>query len=333
MMNHRVFPFLMLGLFVVASHPNAAAENRGPNPIPRVVTVSQAGLSRHQSNDLLEPTIERLNQARSFHPDIVCLPEVFSNRDAESVPGPVTEKLAAWARANSSYVIFGLRTKKGGRDFNSAILLDRQGKIIGQYDKIHPTDDEMQGGITPGAEVGPPVFRTDFGTIGMLICFDVNWREGWQHLKQNGAQIIFWPSAYPAARQLPALALSNEIYIVSSTMSGRSSIYDITGEVLASTGSHQEWVGASIPLGKRLFETDYNAAKVPDLQRDYGSKVQVVWDHESDWITLASLDPHLTVDDLIAKYGLIPLRQYIARSTETINKTRSNAESHASSGR
>jgi len=178
MMKRRVFPFLMLGLFVAASHPNAAAEDRGPNPIPRVVTVSQAGLSRHQGNDLLEPTIERLNQARPFHPDIVCLPEVFSNRDAESVPGPVTEKLSAWARANSSYVIFGLRTKKGGRDFNSAILLDRQGKIIGQYDKVHPTDDEMQGGITPGAEVGPPVFRTDFGTIGMLICFDVNWREG-----------------------------------------------------------------------------------------------------------------------------------------------------------
>jgi beta-ureidopropionase len=333
MTKRKFFPFLMLGLFVAGPQLKAADEDRGPNPIPRVVTVSQAGLPRHQGNDLLEPTMERLNQARSFHPDIVCLPEVFSNREAESVPGPVTEKLAAWARDNSSYVIFGLRTKKGGRDFNSAILLDRRGKIIGQYDKIHPTDDEMQGGITPGADAGPPVFRTDFGTIGILICFDVNWRDGWQHLKQNGAQIIFWPSAYPAARQLPALALSNEIYIVSSTMAGRSSIYDITGEVLASTGAHQEWVGASIPLGKRLFETDYNAAKVPDLQRDYGSKVQVVWDHESDWITLASLDPQLTVDDLIAKYGLIPLRQYIARSTQTINKTRSNAESQASAGR
>jgi predicted amidohydrolase len=331
MMKCRFFPLVTLGLLAAASHPNAAAEVRGTNPIPRVVTVSQAGLSRHQGNDLLEPTIERLNQARFFHPDIVCLPEVFSNRNAESVPGPVTEKLAAWARANSSYVIFGLRTKKGGRDFNSAILLDRQGKVIGQYDKMHPTEDEMQGGITPGADTGPPVFRTDFGTIGILICFDVNWREAWQHLKQNGAQIVFWPSAYPAARQLPALALSNEIYVVSSTMAGRASIYDITGEVLASTGAHQEWVGASIPLGKRLFETDYNAAKIPDLQRDYGSKVQVVWDHDSDWITLASLDPHLTVDDLIAKYRLVPLRQYIARATRTINETRSKAEGHAPS--
>jgi beta-ureidopropionase len=326
-MKPRSFPFLMLGLFLAASHWNAAAGDSGTNPIPRVVTVSQAGLSRRQGNDLLEPALERLNQARSFHPDIVCLPELFSNRDAEDVSGPVTEKLAAWARANSSYVIFGLRTKRSGRDFNSAVLLDRHGEIIGQYDKIHPTEQEMQSGITPGADFGPPVFRTDFGTIGILICFDVNWRDEWQRLKQHGAKIIFWPSAYPAARQIPALALSNEIYIVSSTMAGPSSIYDITGEVLASTGVHQEWVGASIPLGKRLFETDYNAAKIPDLQRDYGSKVQVVWYHDSDWMTLASLDPHLTVEDLIAKYGLIPLSEYIARSTQTINETRSKAGS------
>jgi predicted amidohydrolase len=293
--------------------------------MPRVVTVSQAGLSRHERQDLLAPTLERLNQAVSFHPDIVCLPEVFSNRDAENVPGTVTDKLADWARTHSSYVIFGLRTKKGSKNFNSAILLDRHGNIIGQYNKIHPTDDEMQGGITPGADVGPSVFHTDFGTIGILICFDVNWREEWARLKQQGAQIIFWPSAYPAARQLPALALTNEVYIVSSTNAGPSSIYDITGDVLASTGVHQEWVGTSIPLGKRLFETDYNAAKVPDILRDYGSRVEVVWYHDSDWITLASLDPNLAVEDLIKKYGLLPLRQYIARSTRTINEARSKA--------
>lgn len=331
--SHCLRAFLILELFATASHWNAEAEEPGANPIPRVVTVSQAGLPRRPGIDLLEPTLERLNQATSFRPDIVCLPELFSNRDAESLSGPVTEKLSAWARANSSYVIFGLRTKRGGREFNSAILLDRQGKIVGQYDKVHPTEQEVRTGITPGVDVDPPVFHTDFGTVGVLICFDVNWRSQWQNLKQRGAQIIFWPSAYPGARQLPALALSNEIYIVSSTMSGPASIYDITGDVLASTGVHQEWVGAALPLGKRLFETDYNAAKVPELQREYGSKVQIVWYHDSDWMTLASLDPNVSVDDLINRFGLIPLSQYISRSTETINAARSKAESHATSSR
>ncbi len=328
-MKTRAFLFpTLLAFLIPASNRNTDAKERGPNPTPRVVTVSQEGLSRYQGEDLLEPTLERLNQAVSFHPDIVCLPEVFSNRDAESVPGPVTDKLAAWARANSSYVIFGLRTKKGGRDFNSAILVDRQGKVLGQYDKVHPTEGEIRDGITPGRDGDPPVFRTDFGTIGILICFDVNWRDEWQSLKKQGAQIIFWPSAYPAARQLPALALTNEIYIVSSTDHGPASIYDITGEVLASTGVHQEWVGASVPLGKRLFETDENAAKIPELQRVYGSKIQVVWYHESDWLTLASLDSNLTVEELIAKYRLVPLSDYIAQSARIITQARVTIESH-----
>jgi predicted amidohydrolase len=293
--------------------------------IVRVVTISQEGLQRG-TNDLLEPTLARLNRAGSFHPDIACLPEMFSNRDPESVPGAVTERLSAWARKHSSYVIFGLRTKKGDRVYNSAILLDRKGQIIGQYNKIHPTEDELKDGTTPGEDVGPPVFKTDFGTIGIQICFDVNWREKWCRLKEQGAQIVFWPAAYPAGRQLPALALLNEYYVVSSTMSGAAHIYDITGEALAASGKYQDWAGAAIPLGKRLFEIDYNAPKAQEIQQKYGSRVEVTWYHDSDWFTLASLDPDLTMEDLIKEYGLTPLDEYIARATKVINQARATAE-------
>ena len=330
--SRRLAVLPILASLLAAALSPARAEERGPNPIVRVVTVSEAGLSYEKGKDLLEAAFARLEESGVFHPDITCLPELFSNRAPEPVPGPVTEKLSSWARAHSSYVIFGLRTKRDGRIYNTAILLDRQGRVAGQYDKVHPTDGEISDGTTPGEVTGPPVFKTDFGTIGIQICFDLNWREGWQRLKQQGAQIIFWPSAYPAARQLPALALTNEVYVVSSTITGPASVYDITGETLASTGSHQEWVGTTLPLGKRLFETDYNAKKMPAIERDYGSKVQVTWYHDSDWVTLASLDPQLTVEQLIARYGLIPLRQYIARSTETIDAARSWAENDPPSG-
>jgi len=325
-MRRTYFCCLALCMVVGISPPGAAGGESATNPLIRVVTVSEAGLPYEHGHDLLEPALARLEESGVFHPDIACLPELFSNRAPEPVPGPVTEKLSAWARAHSSYVIFGLKTRKDGRIYNTAILLDRQGQIMGQYDKAHPTDGEIREGTTPGDQAGTPVFKTDFGTIGIQICFDVNWREGWKKLKEAGAQIIFWPSAYPAARQIPALALTNEVYVVSSTISGTASIFDITGEPLASTGSHQEWVGTVVPLGKRLFETDYNAKKMPAIERDYGSKVQITWYHDSDWITLASLDPHVTMEELIAKYGLVPLQQYIAQSTRIINEARSKAE-------
>src|ERR1035438_4712691 len=90
----------------------AAPDQPGGARIVRVVTVSQDGLE-FGANDLLEPTMERLNRAASFHPDIAALPETFSNRAPEQVPGVVTQRLSAWAREHSSYVVFGLKTKHG----------------------------------------------------------------------------------------------------------------------------------------------------------------------------------------------------------------------------
>ena len=56
------------------------------------------------------------------------------------------------------------------------------------------------------------------------------------------------------------------------------------------TGRYQEWAGSALPLGKRLFEVDYNAPKVQEIQKKYGSRVEVTWYHDSDWVTVASLD-------------------------------------------
>jgi predicted amidohydrolase len=319
---------LACSLFIPGEHPRVALGASGPNrnPIVRVVSISQEGIPRG-TDDLSEPTMELLDRAASFHPDIACLPELFSNRAPEQVPGHETERLATWAREHSSYVIFGLSTKKGDRVYNSAILLDRKGQVVGQYNKIHPTEGEIQAGTTPGEDVAAPIFKTDFGTIGIQICFDVNWRDEWRRLKEEGAQIVFWPSAYPAGRQLPALALWNQYYVVSSPMEGSAHIYDITGETLAASGKYQRWAGAAIPLGKRLFETDFNVHKAREIQQKYGSRVEVTWYHDSDWLTLASLDPGLTVDDLITEYGLTPLDDYIARCTKAINNARAEAES------
>src|SRR5688572_9064504 len=134
----------------VALPVEAAADKPVRNRIVRVVTVSQDGLVDNSKEALLEATIKRLDQAASFRPDIASLPETFLRQAAEPVPGPVTTRLAAWAREHSSYVIAGLTTLKDGRLYNSAILIDRQGRVTGQFHKIHPTEAELKAGVTPG---------------------------------------------------------------------------------------------------------------------------------------------------------------------------------------
>jgi beta-ureidopropionase len=303
--------------------PSTKGEPR--NAIVRVVTVSQDGLQDRTGKTLIEATLTRLDRAASFRPDIACLPESFTSGEPETVPGATTKRLSQWAQGHKCYVICPILIRDNDRTYNAAILIDRQGRIIGRYYKIRPTEGELNRGICPGPD-DPPVFETDFGTIGIQICFDVNWREQWQRLREKGAKIVFFASAYPAARQIRTLAWLNQYYVVTATKSRPASIYDITGEKLATTGMFQQWAGAVVPLGKTVFEIDFHVSKMREIQKKYGSRVEVTWYHDEDLVTLASLDPVLTVRDLIREYELTPHRDYILRAQRKQDESRPRVE-------
>lgn len=331
MAAHRSFPryaFLVAAiLFPLATAPthclaqsdSAAAKPR--NPLVRVVTVTQNGLRPQTNQELITATMRRLDQAAAFQPDIVCLPETFTREQPETVPGPTSDRLSAWAKKHHCYVICPITVREGERSFNSALLIDRAGEVVGRYDKIRPTEGELKNSICPGT-TDPPVFDTDFGRIGIQICFDVNWHAQWRKLKERGAKLIFFPSAYPAARQIKTLAWLNQVYIVSSTKSRPSSLFDISGDTIATTGQYQPWAGAVLPLGKRIFEIDYHIGKMRQIAAKYGGRVEVNWYHDDDLVSLASLDPQLTVEDLIQEFELTPHTAYIARAQDAQDQQR-----------
>lgn len=313
--------FLLAAMVVASSVAMAgqpakvSPDQRPRNPLVRVVTVSQDGLNEQPGQALLDATMRRLDQAAAFEPDIACLPETFTRGEPESLPGPTTRRLAAWAKRHHCYVVCPITVRDGEQVFNSAVLIDRQGELITRYDKIRPTEGELQRSVCPGFNE-PSVIETDFGPIGVQICFDVNWHGQWRRLKSMGARIIFFPSAYPAARQLKTLAWLNQVFIVSATKRRAASIYDITGDQIATTGKFQTWAGAVLPVGKRIFETDYHVGKMRAISKKYGGRVRVTWYHDDDLVSLASLDPDLTVDDLIEEYGLTPHPAYIRRAQQ-----------------
>ncbi len=227
------------------------------NPLVRVVTVSQDGLMENPGKPMLEATMTRLDRAAAFRPDIVCLRKYLRVARRKRFPDQPPIALAAWASKHAYYVMCPMIVRDGERTFNSAVLINRSGELAGRYDKIRPTEAELEKSICPGG-LDPPAFQTDFGAIGIQICFDVNWHSQWRRLREKGAQIIFFPSAFPAARQIQTLAWLNQCFIVTSTMTRAASIYDITGEQIATTGKYQRWAGAILPVGKRLFEIDYH---------------------------------------------------------------------------
>ena len=284
----------------------------GLNRAVRVVAICLDRLPGADAKEWLDFTIERMDFASTCGPDIVCTPECFL-KTPETPPGPITERLGEWGRAHHCYVIASIYTLQEGRKYNSAVLLDRQGRVVGQYNKIHPTEGEIKDGITPGDE-DPPVFKTDFGTIGIQICFDVNWRDTWSRLKHKGAEIVFWPSAFAASRHLSALAWLNQFYVASATRGPPSNIYDISGDLLDRSGARTQWTDAVLHLSKRLFEIDYHIEKARRIEKKYGTRVRIVWQHEDDWFTLASLDPDLAVEHIIKEFELTPLTEYLAHN-------------------
>lgn len=300
----------------------AASPEPARNPLVRVVTVSQEGLSEKPGTAIVEAMLARMEQAAAFQPDIVCLPEAFPRGEPEPMSGPTAKRVGQWARNHACYVVCPLQLQEGDRNYNSALLIDRKGEVIGRYDKIHPTESELTAGIWPGAE-DPPVFQTDFGVIGIQICFDVNWDQQWQRLKQKGAQIVFFPAAYPAARQVSAHAWRQQYFVVSATRTRPSTIFDITGEKIESSGMYRQWAGAVLPLGKRLFEIDFHTSKMHQIEKKYGPRVSVTWYHDDDLVALASFDPLLTVEDLMKEFGLTPLSAYVARAQAAQDARRS----------
>jgi beta-ureidopropionase len=301
--------------------------------MPRKVTVATTALRRGRPGGPGGPgrtvdanllTAERfLERAAAFQPDIICLPENFSVVDvpressaqvAEPIPGPTTERIGAAARHHHTYVVGTLAERDGDRVFNTAVLIDRRGQVAGTYRKVHPTIREMERGITPGHQVR--VFGTDFGRVAMLICFDVNFAERWHEAKQLGAEIVFWATVDEGGLRPAAYARQNEYYVVSACYgpTWRASILDVTGRELVGTSQRDDVAWAQIDLEKRVFHTDDNEQRYEAILRKYGRRVTAQILSAEETLTLESNDPALTVDDLIAEFGLEPARAYLQRS-------------------
>lgn len=280
-----------------------------------VATVSTAGLFEKNTAAMIEKVLGVMEEIVPYKPDIICLPEIFAYaniedntyklRDvAEKVPGTTVAPFQRFAKNHNCYVICPTYSLFRDNVYIAAVLLDRNGEVVGEYHKMRPAESELEIGIKPGRS-NPPVFQTDFGKIGIQICFDVKYEDGWNYLKDNGAQIIFWPSAYASGREISSRAWRHQVYIVTSTLKDTSKICDITGEPIVQTGRWQpNWTSTVINLEKAFILT-WPAVKIfPDMQKKYASRIKLTTFNEEEWTIVESLDPTLKITDVLAAYNL-----------------------------
>jgi predicted amidohydrolase len=211
------------------------------NLAPRLVNIASIHYRPRNSKgtqDNLNKFAAFVDEAGKKGADIVCLPEGITLAGtgkkylevSEPVPGPSTEFLGKVAKKNNLYIVAGIYEIEGEIVYNTSVLLGRDGSLVGKYRKVCLPREEIQGGITPGKEF--PVFDTDFGRIGMMICWDVFFPEPARALALKGAEIIFMPIWGGNLNLAKARAIENQIYLVSSTYGMKTGVFDLEGELI-----------------------------------------------------------------------------------------------------
>jgi predicted amidohydrolase len=177
--------------------------------------------------------------------DIAALPEMAVNGGREGampevaypLQGAVLDVMAAKAREHQCHIVVPLYLvddPEKGVYSNAAALLDREGRVAGIYRKVFAVVDDgdatAEGGVTPGTEF--PVFDCDFGRVGIQICYDMAFDEGWEALARKGAELIVWPSQWPGQIHPASRALRGGYFVLSSTWRNNASLLDPTGHVI-----------------------------------------------------------------------------------------------------
>jgi N-carbamoylputrescine amidase len=154
--------------------------------------------------------MEAIRRAAAAGANIVCLQELFRSlyfcvsEDykpfalAEAIPGPSTETLQSLAGELGVVIVASLFEKRAeGLYHNSAAVIDADGTYLGKYRKMHIPDDPSfyeKFYFTPG-DLGFRSWKTKYGTIGVLICWDQWYPEAARLTTLMGAEMLFYPTA------------------------------------------------------------------------------------------------------------------------------------------
>ena len=250
------------------------------DPGPRKVTIASINLRPNQTHSATESVrqfLETVEATVRGKADVILLPEGITvvgtgktyAEVAETIPGPTTVRLGELARKRSSYVAAGIYEREGTAIYNTAVLIDRAGNVEGKYRKVYLPREEIEAGLTPGSDY--PVFRTDFGTVGLMICYDVFFADPARALATKGAEVILMPIWGGDETLAKARAIENKVFLVASGYDHPTYIMDPDGEMLSVARNRGAAAIASVDLNKRYLDQwlgDMHGRRMKELRLD-----------------------------------------------------------------
>lgn len=266
--------------------------------------------------------------------DLAVLPEssisgeADGNALARAVPfeGPVQEVFARKAREHACHIIVAtylLDSREKKRCSNAAILVGRNGEVLGTYRKVHlvvsSERGDMEGGATPGRTF--PVFECDFGRLGIQICYDMEFDEGWIELARRGADLVAWPTQSPQTSQPAFRARQHRYYIVSSTWRHNASIFEPTGKIAAQIKPPQRVLVHELDLSYAILPWSAKLQNGEALRKAFGDKVGFNYYEDEDRGIFWSNDPRMPIGQMVRSIGLREIEEELAAVRKFYRKT------------
>ena len=270
------FQLASIAAMLAVLTPSVGADEK-PGVHRDLVKVAAVQISGYDKGDLpregYDPTeqlIPYINRAGMEKAQLIVFPEYVLGRI--TVPGPLTQKISAAAKANSIYVIAGCWEVFEDDTFaNTALIFGRNGEIFGKYRKTHAAIDHYEGSppwanppagktrdwmlqndpewiMQAGTDL--PVFEFDFGTVGIMTCYDGWFPEPPRVMSLKGAELLIWINGRGG---------SVEDFIVKSTIF-QSHVAMITTNQAYGSGT---MIGDSAEWPARII------ARCPDQQEAY----------------------------------------------------------------
>jgi hypothetical protein len=322
-----------------ASPEKAHAKKRGH---VRIATLGPRPLSvdaKTDSQKIVEQEIahwqREFSQVLPDRPDLILVPEACDRpaglpRDKQLEyyrvrKDQVRDFFAKAAAENHCYIVYSAaREMDDGTWRNSSVLIDRQGQIVGVYNKNHVVIEETtEAGILCGRDA--PVFDCDFGRVAFAICFDLNFDELRLKYVKAKPDLIVFSSMYHGGLMQAYWAYSCRAHFVGAVAGLPCEIRNPLGEVVASNTNYFDYAVADVNLDCRLAHLDYNWSRLRALKSKYGPRVRITDPGFLGSVLITSEDEKTTIEEMISEFKIELLDDYMTRAL-THRHTAGNTE-------
>ena len=268
-----------------------------------------------------------IRQVLPDRPDLILLPEAcdrFRNRTPEQnrvyydVRGDrMRDFFAALARENRCYIGYSaVRRAEDGFFRNSTQLIGRTGEVEGVYNKNHLVISEgpLDGPHPMKCGKDAPVFPLDFGRVGCLTCFDLNFYELREKYMAQRPDMLLFASNFHGGFHQQAWAYDCRCYFVSAVRAQEARIISPVGEVVAASTCYQDYAMAQVNLDYAVCYLDFNRERLRAAWEKYGRRIHIQDAGQTGAMLLTSECDDLSAAGVVREFGIELIDDYFARS-------------------